>query len=414
MRGRWALTFLCSLLVGAATAEDSPQRRFAIRAGQVLTMTGDPITDGVVLVDKGKIIAVGPAERVQIPKGTYLIKRDELWLTPGFIELHCHIGAGRGWGDLNDSVHQVNPELRNLDVFLPGNELLRNALQGGVTSALFIPGSGSNMSGFGTLIKTYGVNRNEVVLRFPGGLKIAQALNPERRGGDLGAGRMGMNLMIRKTLEEGRDYARTWKTHRKHGGPAPRRIPRLEYLRGIFERRYPIIVHTAAMQVQHSTTRILHDELGLDPILSHGTFDAFKDAPYVAKRGLHVNLGPRQIWFDRRRRAIYGVVERWTAGGVRNMSVCTDSPVLLQEDLIYQATIGAHFGGPSSRAFLEGLTIKAAKALYIDNRIGSIQAGRDADLVLWSGDPLDPRSRVRLVFVNGRRAYDLARDRGRY
>ncbi len=311
-------------------------------------------------------------------------------------------------------MHQVNPELRNLDVFLPGNELLRTALQGGVTSALFIPGSGSNISGFGTLIKTYGTQLEEVVLRFPGGMKVAQALNPERRGGDLGAGRMGMNLMIRRTLLEGRAYARRWAAYRKRGGPKPEKVARLEYLRGIWERKYPIIVHTAAMQVQHATTRILHDELGLRPILSHGTFDAYKDAPYVARRGLHVNLGPRQIFFDRRARTIYGVVERWTAGGVTNMSVCTDSPVLLQEDLFYQATIGAHFGGPSSQDFLEGLTIKTAKALFIEDRIGSLQVGRDADLVLWSGDPLDPRSRVRLVFVNGRLAYDLARDRGRY
>jgi len=412
-----APALLCLLLLSLvlpATAEDAPQKRVAIRAGMLLTMAGQTIHDGIVLVDKGKIVAVGPAAKIKVPKGYYLIEREDLWLTPGLIEQHCHIGAGRGWGDLNDSVHQVNPELRNLDVFLPGNELLRTALQGGVTSALFIPGSGSNISGFGTLIKTYGTQLEEVVLRFPGGMKVAQALNPERRGGDLGAGRMGMNLMIRRTLLEGRAYARRWAAYRKRGGPKPEKVARLEYLRGIWERKYPIIVHTAAMQVQHATTRILHDELGLRPILSHGTFDAYKDAPYVARRGLHVNLGPRQIFFDRRARTIYGVVERWTAGGVTNMSVCTDSPVLLQEDLFYQATIGAHFGGPSSQDFLEGLTIKTAKALFIEDRIGSLQVGRDADLVLWSGDPLDPRSRVRLVFVNGRLAYDLARDRGRY
>ena len=163
------LSILCALLLVVTSAEAGPQKnRYAIRAGLVLTMAGEPIPDGVVVVEKGKIVAVGEWGKVKIPKGTYLIEAENRWLMPGFIELHCHVGAGRGWGDLNDSVHQVNPELRNLDVILPGNELLRNAMQGGVTSALFIPGSGSNMSGFGTVIKMYGETPKETVLRFPG------------------------------------------------------------------------------------------------------------------------------------------------------------------------------------------------------------------------------------------------------
>ncbi len=409
------LSILCALLLVVTSAEAGPQKnRYAIRAGLVLTMAGEPIPDGVVVVEKGKIVAVGEWGKVKIPKGTYLIEAENRWLMPGFIELHCHVGAGRGWGDLNDSVHQVNPELRNLDVILPGNELLRNAMQGGVTSALFIPGSGSNMSGFGTVIKMYGETPKETVLRFPGALKIAQAGNPERWGGDLGKGRMGMNLMIRKTLEEGRDYAAQWAAYKNRRGPKPQKIARLEYLRGLFEKRYPIIVHTQMMQVMHSTIRMLHDDLKLRPILSHGTFDSFKNAPMMkTRRKLHLNLGPRQIYHDRRRRAIYSVVERWWAGGARNMSVCTDSPVLLQEDLFYQGTIAGHFGAPI-RPLLEGLTIGAARGLMVDHRVGSLEVGKDADMVLWTGDPFDPRSRVLTTFIDGRRVYDLARDRGRY
>ncbi len=413
-----SIIVLALLLVSPAdSAWAGPQKkRFAIRAGMVLTMAGKlkTIHDGVILVDKGKIVAIGEWGKVKIPAGTYLIEAEDRWIVPGFLELHCHVGAGRGWGDLNDSVHQVNPELRNLDVVLPGNDLCRTALQGGVTTALFIPGSGSNMGGFGTVIKMYGENAKETVLRFPGALKIAQAGNPERWGGDLGAGRMGMNLMIRRTLLEGRAYARSWAAFNNRRGPKPEKIARLEYLRGLFENKYPIIVHTQMMQVMHSTIRILHDELKLNPILSHGTFDSFKNAPMMkTRKKLHLNLGPRQIYYDRRKRTIYGVVERWWEGGARNMSVCTDSPVLLQEDLFYQGTIAAHHGA-LPRPILEGLTIGAARGLMVDKRVGSLEVGKDADFVLWTGDPLDPRSRVTMTFIDGRRVYDLKRDRGRY
>ncbi len=406
-----ALALLLAL-PGAVSADEPAV--WAVRAGKILTMAGGELDDGVMLVEGKKIKLVGRWGEVAIPDGVPVVHFEDAWLTPGLIELHCHVGAGEGFGDLNDSVHQTNPELRNLDTILPSNEMMRRGLEGGVTTALFIPGSGSNMSGFGTLVKFAGKTPDECVVRFPGALKIAQAGNPERPA-DMGRGRMGMNSMIRATLLEGKAYHEAMVAFEQgKRGMEPPREPRLELLRGLFTRQYPLLVHTAFMQVQHSTVRILHDELGLDPIISHGCFDAFLNSPFVAERpSLHVNLGPRQVQYDRRARAMYGLAERWWAGGVRNFSVCTDSPVLLQEELFYQGTLAAHFGAPS-RPFLEGTTIGAAKALYIADRLGSLEPGKDADCVVWGGDPFDPRSRVLRVWIDGKAAYDQKRDRGRF
>src|SRR6266853_980111 len=126
---------------------------------------------------------------------------------PGLIDAHSHVG---GTGDINEMVYQTNPELRVLDVIRPNNEQLKVAVAGGVTSITFIPGSGTNMGGWGALMKTGPGTLDDVVVRFPGVLKIAQAGNPERTGGEVGSGRMGMNFVIREQLREGMGYVKDW------------------------------------------------------------------------------------------------------------------------------------------------------------------------------------------------------------
>jgi imidazolonepropionase-like amidohydrolase len=406
-RGAAAL-LLGALLIAPAVAADEPiPGRIAIRAGRVLPIVGDPIDDGVVLVRDGKIEAVGPAQRIQVPEGYRLHHYPDGWVTPGWVELHAHVGGS----DLNDMVYPTNPELRNLDNIVPDNYQLRAARAGGVTTMLFIPGSGTNISGFGTLVKTAGNTVDEMTIRFPGAMKIAQLGNPERRGGDVGRSRMGMNHLIRSRLEEARRYSEAWQRwEQEQTGEPPQRDERLENMRGLFAHEYPVIVHTVWVNGVEATKRILHDEMGLDVIITHATFDSYKAADVIAEANLPVNIGPRLIHYERETGRVLGIPSLWKEAGCTELSINTDCPVVPAEELTTQATLSVRFGLDEKTA-LEGLTIVPARNVGMGDRLGSLEPGKDADIVVRDGPPLDVRSSVLLTLVNGKNAYDVTVDR---
>ncbi|MBI1851987.1 MAG: amidohydrolase family protein [Planctomycetes bacterium] len=398
-------------MVVSAPSDPAPSAPFAIVAGKILTVTQGTVDNGVILVRGSKIEKVGPRSEVPIPDGYETIDVGRSWVTPGFVDLHCHI-ASEG-EDLNDTVFQINTDLRTLDVIRPENELLKDAVAGGVTTVLFIPGSGTNLSGFGTLLKTAGRTLEECVIRFPGAMKIAQAGNPER-GSDFGSGRIGMNWMIRNILQEGKEYHEAWSAFEAgRTSVKPARNLRLELMRGLFRHEFPILVHTQIMQVVQSTRRILIDEFGLWVVVSHAEFDGYKNAPDFAARNAFINAGPRNYWFDTSERRFLGLAKAWWDGGCHNLSLNTDSPVVAEEELFVQAAVAVRFGLDREVA-LRALTIEPAKAIGIAERCGSIEAGKDADLVVRTGDPLDPRNPVEMTFVNGKLAYDRKRDGRRF
>jgi imidazolonepropionase-like amidohydrolase len=413
------LTMACTLvfgllvsLVAELSAQDgnvtAKEEVLAVVSGTVHTMAGPPIPDGVVLVQGGKILAVGKAGELKVPEGARVLDAKGGWILPGFVELHNHtLGS-----DLHDNVFQVNPELRVLDNLTMDTPEAKIAVAGGVTCALVIPGSGSNMGGWGAIVKTFGTTTDEVIMKFPGALKVAQAGNPEQYDGDLGHGPIGMNWMIRNVLREGKRYHDAWEAF--EGGKTeakPERNLRYESMRGLFRKEYPCAVHTQMMQVVQSSMRILHDELGMDIVIDHGTFTGYHNAPEIAKRDIPVANGPRQFWYDRNEGRFIGLAAAWYWLGLGEdlIGINTDAPGVPQEELFYQAAWSVRMGLPETAA-LRGLTINAARMLKIEDRVGSLESGKDADVAVWTGDPLDPRSRTRFVLVNGKVAYHADRD----
>ncbi len=419
-RARWIVALaalaLSAVVAPTTVAEDErvpvvPKPRLgkplAIKALRIVPVVGKPIDHGVILLRDGKIEKLGKASEIAIPKGYAVREFPKGWITPGWVELHAHV-AGT---DINDMVYPTNPELRNLDTIVPNNYQLQAARQGGITTMLFIPGSGTNISGFGTLIKTAGDSVEEMTIRFPGALKIAQLGNPERRGGDVGRSRMGMNYLIRERLQEAQDYSRTWERWEiEKAGARPRRDERLEMFRGLFQKRYPVIVHTVWVNGIEATKRILHDEFKLDTIITHATFDSYKAADVIVGGGLAVNVGPRNVHFERESGRILGIAALWEQAGSKSLSLNTDCPVVPPEELTTQAAISVRFGMDETRA-LEGISIVPARQIGMGHRLGSLEPGKDADLVVRDGPPLDVRSKVLFVVVNGRPAYELGKQR---
>jgi imidazolonepropionase-like amidohydrolase len=395
-----------------ATPPLPPQGNYAIKAGKIFTAAGPNIDAGVILVKAGKIEAVGPAAAVKIPDGYKVIDASDKFVMPGLIECHCHVG---GTGDLNEMVYQTNPELRVLDQVVPHNDLLKRAIAGGVTTVCYIPGSGTNMGGFGVIMKAGpGKKTEDVVVRFPGVLKIAQAGNPERQAGEVGSGRIGMNYVIREQLREGMGYVKDWddfEAGKRKTKPALNL--RLENFKPLFHREIPVLVHTQGYHVVMSTLRILHDEMNLKVIIGHGTFDSFKLTKEITERKIPSMIGPRGFWLDPDTGHIRGVVYEQFKRGQEFIGVNTDSPVVPQEELFFQASMAVRYGLPEDVA-LRGLTIKAAEALMIDKRVGSIEPGKDADIIVLTGPVIDPRNYVTMALIDGRIVYDVKVDRRRF
>ncbi|MBX3465068.1 MAG: amidohydrolase family protein [Planctomycetes bacterium] len=391
-----------------------PSPGYAFRAARVLPITAAPIQDGVVVTRNGLIEAVGPASAVKVPAGYEWVDCGDAILMPGLVELHCHIASESF--DLNDTVHPTNPEFRTLDLITLDHDQILAARAGGVSTALYIPGSGSNMGGFGTLTKTWGRTPDEALVRFPGSLKIAQAGNPERGSGDLGTDMMGMSEGIRMTLLDGRRYWQQHEAWQRGEGPQPKADPTLELLRGLFRHEYPVSVHTQIYQVVLQTLQQLRQELELWTVVVHGTFDAYRLSEDMLRAGVPIAGGPRQYYFDNRTGRFEGLLGNWSRGGQHGwrqpvlglgadgLGVNTDSPVVPQEQLTLQAAMAVRLGWPHEWA-LRGLTINPARFAGIDHRTGSLEVGKDADLSVWSGDPIDPRSWVELLVVNGTLCY---------
>lgn len=403
--------------------ERIPSPAIAFKAAKIIPVEGEPIDGGVILTKDSKIVALGKASETAIPDGYEVVDLGSTWCVPGYVDLHCHI-AGRGF-ELNDTLHQTNPEMRTIDLITMDHEPLRQAVAGGVTSVLLIPGSGSNMGGFGTLTKTFGKTPEEALIRFPGCLKIAQAGNPERYAGDLGMTHMGMNHGLRMTLERGRKYCQEWEDFDAGKGPKPKLQADLEYLRGLFRHEYPVCVHTQIYQVALQTLRELRDEFGLWTVIVHGTFNAYRLSEEAWKRGVPVCNGPRQFQFNRKTGRYEGLVANWYSGGqhgfrepvrglgIDGVGVNTDSPVVAQEQLQLQCAMAVRLGLPWEVG-LRAITINPARFVKIDDRVGSLVVGKDADLVFWNGDPIDPRSHVEMTVINGNIAYRRNPERPRF
>jgi hypothetical protein len=400
---------LLALLPVTASAVAAEPERLAFRVGKVVTMDAEDrvLNNAVVLVAGGKIRRVGPADKVKIPAGYRVIDRPHHWLVPGLVESHNH--ASGSMRDLHDYVYLTNPGLRTLESLQPGSDNNRMACAGGVTSALMIPGSGNNLSGFGTLTKTGGDDVDEMLIRAPGCLKISQAGNPERYW--YGVSRAFMYYNLRQTLEKAKAYHEAWERYEQgESSEEPAFDLFWDDFRDVFRRDIISLVHTQWYQVVMSSLDMLADKLNIRIILGHSTFEAYKTAPLVVKQGVYATNGPRQIHFDRHQRKIMGNAARWWQGGVQKLGINTDSPVVPQEELPYQAAMACHYGWKPYEA-LRGITRINAEMLMVDHRVGSIERGKDADLGLWTGDPIDPRSACELTIINGKIVYDAAEQR---
>jgi imidazolonepropionase-like amidohydrolase len=387
-------------------------RSVAIVGGRVVPVTGPAIEGGTVLVTDGTIAAVGAG--LAVPDGVPVIDAAGSWVLPGFIDAHAHVGVheeAQGWAgqDTNEMTDPVTAQVRALDAINPADLGFRDAISGGVLAVNVNPGSGNPIGGQTVALKCWGRTVDAMVLRQPSGLKSALGENPKRTYGDMDktpSTRLGIAAVIRGALVDAANYlARIEAEERK---PEAERRPvdrdlRLEALGRVLRREIPWRQHCHRADDIATAMRIA-DEFGYDLIIDHGT-EAHLIGDLIAARGIPVVIGPlmtsrSKVELRNRSLANPGLLAR---AGV-TISITTDHPVVPIHFLVHQATLSVKHGLDRDTA-LRALTINPARVAGIDARLGSIEAGKDGDLVIWSGDPLDMFSRVQRALIDGTEIY---------
>ncbi|MDP6962750.1 MAG: hypothetical protein QGF46_01130, partial [Planctomycetota bacterium] len=351
----------------------------------------------IVVAQDGTLETIGRQSQIEVPAGYQRLDYSQSFVWPGGVDLHSHTQTG-GWGDINDMVHPDNPELSTIDTISANNQLYKVGRAGGVTMVNAIPGSGTNISGAGTLVQLVESNHVEdVVYKYPGSVKVAQGYNPER-GDDLGASRMGMWWMLRWYLDRADQVAKA---------DTLKQNPDLASIAGIFQRSHPFLVHTAGARDTFGTVRMFQLEAQVPVVVSHGSFNGFMVGKELAELDASLNIGPRNFDFTVSRNAqVRGLVEAYEASGNSNISIQTDASVIPQEEYVYQATLAERLGCSTWTA-LESINVRPAAQIQIDNEIGMLAPGLRADLVISTGQPLDPRAAVEIVMIAGKVVYDI-------
>jgi imidazolonepropionase-like amidohydrolase len=383
----------------------------AIVGGRVVPVEGEPIEGGIVLLRDGKIAAVeGPG--FTVPADVAVVDATGKWVLPGFIDAHAHVGVSEeaeGWAgqDTNERTDPVTAQVRALDAINPADLGLRDAITGGVLAVNVNPGSANPIGGQTAAIKCWGRTVDEMVLREPAGLKSALGENPKRVYGERNetpSTRLGTAAVIRGAFVAAQNYqAKLAASASSPERPVVERDLKLEALSRVLRREIPWRQHCHRADDIATAMRMAR-EFGYDLVIDHGT-EAHLLADQIATASIPVIIGPlftSRSKVELRNRSLANP-GRLAAAGV-TIAITTDHPVVPIHFLIHQATLAVKEGLDPVTA-LRAVTIHPARIIGCAARIGSLLVGKDADLVIWSGDPLDVMSRAERAFIDGREIY---------
>lgn len=403
----------------ARTTPRTARGTVAVTNGYVVPVASPPVENGTVLVEDGVITAVGAD--VVVPDGVRTIDAAGRWVLPGFVEAHAHMGVmeeAEGWAgnDTNEMTDPNGSALRALDGINVEDEGFRDALVGGVTSAVVKPGSGNPIGGQTVAIKTWGGRTvDEQVFQESVSVKSALGENPKRVYGDqkkLPSTRLGVANVIRRAFVDAQNYVARRDAAATKGEPFDRDLGK-ETLARVLAGELYWDQHTHRAD-DIATALRLADEFGYRLVINHGT-DGAAVADVLAERDVPVIFGPMftsrsKIELRDRDIANLGALAR---AGVR-VAITTDHPVVPINFLVHQASLAVKEGLDRETA-LRALTVNPAAILGLDDRIGSLAPGLHGDVVVWSGDPLDVTARAEHVLITGTEVYrwDHAANDGR-
>ena len=378
-----------------------------IKNGYVKPMVGDDLENGCVLIDdSGKIAAVGAD--IAAPEGAEVIDAAGRLVTPGCVDAHCHIGlfgSAMGWegSDGNEWSDPVTPHMRAIDSIYPLDETFAQAIRGGVTTACTGPGSANVVGGTFAAIKLVGKRVDDMIVKFPLAMKCAFGENPKRvygqNGRKLPTTRMATAAVLRETLFKARNYMEA-----KDAGKDPAFDMKMEAMLPVMRKEIPLKAHAHRCDDILTAIRIAR-EFDVLLTLDHCT-DGEVIADELAKEGFAAFVGPTfgeksKIELASKSFTTPGVLH---AAGVP-ISIITDSPVIPQENLPMCAGLAVNAGLPMAEGW-RAITINPAVQTGIGDRVGSLETGKDGDVVIWTADPLTTiGAEAYITIVDGKVVY---------
>jgi len=388
----------------SGASPSAAQNDVVIRGGTILTVTHGKIENGAVYIHNGKIAAVG--KTVDATASATVIDATGKFVMPGLIDSHSHIALD---DDVNEATSPVTPQMMMKDAFNYDDKAIYRALAGGVTTSLLLHGSANMIGGQAVVIKhKFGLGRDEML--FPGApqsIKFASGENPKRVYGSknqVPSTRMGNFAVMRQAFTEARDYMRSWddyeakvKKGEKDATP-PKKDLRLEALADILRGKLLVQIHCYRAD-EFLTEMAIAKEFGYKIRAFHHALEAYKVADQIAANGVAIATWPD--WWGFKYEAWDGIP--WNAAislhkGVR-VALKSDSEDVTRR-LNQEAGKIIHYGVSEEDA-LKMITLNPAWIIGVDDRVGSLDVGKDADITIWNGYPLSSAALVDKVIIDG-------------
>lgn len=422
----WLATILVLILTYAQS-----KSIIAIKGGTILTMTGKTIQNGIILIQGERIKAVG--ENVKIPRGAKVVNASGKYIMPGIVDAMTYYGI-RPF-DLNDTSHPVTPQNRIIQAFYPFGDFMRGKggispdreiLSGGVTTVYIAPGDRQVIGGQGAVVKTYGKSFDGLILREPAAIDITIGDPPKMafEENKSPVTRMSIAALLRKNLIKAQEYDRSLSSYaneseeEKKKVQKPKRDLNLEALIRLLHKDIPARVEADLVDDIRTAIRI-SDEFDFNLIIDSG-IGAYKIKNLLAKKKIPVILGPISHPFitgdevnsapelmslmDERNAAQLSKAGAKIAIASYGMGSSRLGRAIQGKLLLLEAGLATGFGLPDEEA-LKAVTIYPAEILGVDDRVGSIEPDKDADIIILDGPPLKIKTWVEMVFMNGELVY---------
>ncbi len=422
--GRWSLVvgqvLLASTLCLFSSTSFAQQKTFALKGGRLLTVSHGTIENGVVVISAGKIAAVGAAASVRIPKDAEVIDVSGMTVYPGLIDSECYLGlteisAEDSTNDLIETSDEIMPHMHVYDAFHAESELIPVARLNGITNAIVAPQTQDTLPGQDAFIQLDGKSANDMLLE----RDIAMPLNftGEQRRNEtwekrkFPQTRMGLAAQLRQAFIDARDYSDRWAEYerkksdttkadgKKDSPSAPKHDLKLEALVPYLQGKKTVVL--AAKDASDLQTAVsLAREFNLKFVLNHISHSQ-RVLDYVASLNVPVIVGP--IYEDpkdfERYDAVYKLPAELNKRGVKIAFASYDAHAV--RNLPYAAGYATAFGLPHDQA-LRAITLTPAEIWGVADRLGSLDVGKTANVVVANGDPLDVKTDVKRVFIDGK------------
>lgn len=377
-----------------------------IKNGTLLDVEKSKFEKMDISIEDGKI--TGIKKSIKPKKDDEIIDATDKIVAPGFIDAHCHLGLmGDSVGFENDDVNEksdpITPQLRAIDGIDPMDRVFAEAYQGGITSVATGPGSANVIGGQFAAIKTFGKRIDKMIIKAPIAMKCAFGENPKRFYGTKGkmpTTRMGTAGMLRETLQKAKEYMLKSEAAGDDITKKPQYDARLEALIPVLKKEIPLKAHAHKANDIFTAIRIAK-EFDVKMTLDHST-DARCIVDELAEENYPMIVGPSLG----HRTKVELINKSFKTAAVLNkagikISITTDSPVIPLQHLPICAALAVKDGLDKWEA-LKAISINPAEILGLEDRVGSIKVGKDADIVIWSADPLQIDAKVEYTIIDGK------------